>query len=148
MDTQKAQSFRKHASLDPAYHGVIAVGLLFELVLAVVLLVMHLRTDFLLYLWILAASLVMTVVALKLRLYPLKVQDRVIRLEERLRMAMILPESLCTRIHELTEDQLVGLRFASDQELPTLVAMTLEKHLNRKQIKERIESWRPDYFRI
>ncbi len=148
MSTPKPQSFRKHASFDPAFHGVLAAGLLFELVLAVVLLVMHWHTDLLLYLWILVASLVIVVVAIRLRSYPLKVQDRIIRLEERLRLAMILPEPLRARIPELSEDQLIGLRFASDQELPKLVAMTLDQHLNRKQIKERIESWRPDYFRI
>jgi hypothetical protein len=91
---------------------------------------------------------VLVVALFKARLYPLKIQDRIIRLEERLRLDALLSDDLRKRIPELTEDQLIGLRFAPDEEIPELVQLTLEKNLDRKQIKERIQNWRPDHYRI
>ena len=84
----------------------------------------------------------------KTRVYALKVQDRVIRLEERLRLAALLPAALQPRIGDLSVDQLIGLRFASDAELPGLVEKTLGGNLNRKQIKELIKNWKPDTWRV
>jgi hypothetical protein len=85
---------------------------------------------------------------LKLRLYPLKVQDRVIRLEERLRLQALAPAEWHAQIYRLSEDQLIALRFAADDEVVQLAKDALEHNLNRKQIKERIGSWRPDNWRI
>jgi hypothetical protein len=89
-----------------------------------------------------------TVVALKTRTYSLRMQDRVIRLEERLRLATILAEPLRSRIPELTETQLIGLRFASDAELSGLCERVLNENLSRTDIKKAIENWRPDYWRV
>jgi len=78
----------------------------------------------------------------------LKVQDRVIRLEERLRFERALPAELHPRIGEFTIDQLVALRFASNAELPELARRVLEEKLvNRKEIKKLIKTWRPDFVR-
>jgi hypothetical protein len=88
------------------------------------------------------------VLVVKVRLYSLKVQDRVIRLEERLRLTQLLPEPLRSRIPELTESQLCGLRFASDAEVPKLVERALNEKLSRTDIKKSIKTWRPDYWRV
>ena len=78
----------------------------------------------------------------------LKVQDRLIRLEERLRFERVLPADLHARIGEFTIDQLVALRFASNAELPDLARMVLEeKIVERKAIKKLIKTWRPDFAR-
>lgn len=83
-----------------------------------------------------------------IRAFPLKVQDRLIRLEERLRLATLLPEELKGRINELRPRQLVALRFASDEEIPELVRLVLDEGLKgSKEIKQKIKTWRPDHFR-
>jgi len=100
-------------------------------------------------------SLVWVVVSIALlaslfcaRLFALAVQDRIIRLEERLRFGKLLPDDLKPRIEEFTVDQIVALRFASDAELPTLARRVLNEKLHdRKQIKQMVQSWRADYCR-
>jgi hypothetical protein len=82
------------------------------------------------------------------RVFALKVQDRVIRLEERLRMERLLPADLQARIEEFSVPQLVGLRFASDAELPELARKVLdEKVKEAKAIKRMVKSWRGDFLR-
>jgi hypothetical protein len=78
----------------------------------------------------------------------LKVQDRVIRLEERLRFERMLPTDMHSRIGEFTTDQLVALRFASNAELPELARKVLDENVKgRKEIKRMIKTWRPDFLR-
>lgn len=85
---------------------------------------------------------------LTVRLMALNVQDRVIRLEERLRYERLLPADLKPRAAELTVNQFVSLRFASDAELPALARKVLDEKLdNRKAIKQLIKNWKPDYLR-
>jgi len=82
------------------------------------------------------------------RLMALRVQDRVIRLEERLRYERVLPADLKARIGEFTVSQLVSLRFASDAELPALACKVLDDKINeRKAIKQMVKTWKPDYLR-
>jgi hypothetical protein len=88
------------------------------------------------------------IAVLKIRLYATKLQDRIIRLEERVRLASLVQEPLRSRIGELTEAQLVGLRFASDAEAPALVERALNEKLSRDDIKKAVKNWRADNFRV
>ena len=82
------------------------------------------------------------------RLFALAVQNRLIRLEERLRYERVLKEELRWRADELTPSQFISLRFASDEELPGLMQKVLDQKLtDRKAIKQLIKNWRPDYLR-
>jgi hypothetical protein len=95
---------------------------------------------------LLAVALIL--LALSARQMALRVQDRVIRVEERLRMRALLPADLQPRIEEFTVSQLVGLRFASDEELPALAREVLDKHIeDRAAIKQKVTRWRADHLR-
>jgi Family of unknown function (DUF6526) len=94
-------------------------------------------------------SIALLVLAFLARIFALGVQDRVIRLEERLRYERLLPDDLKPRIEEFTIDQLVALRFACDAELPVLARKVLDAKINeRKAIKQMVQNWRPDYERV
>jgi hypothetical protein len=140
------QKFENHAKFVPAFHffaGPVflinfgwsvyrlkTLGISFEGIFGVIL----------------AAAFV--VLAFQARLFALGVQDRVIRLEERLRYERVLPADLQARCGELTIAQIVSLRFASDAELPALARKVLdEKVTERKAIKQLIKNWKPDYLR-
>ncbi len=145
MSDNKAQTFANHARLDPPFHFFLLPVAALNLVLAAVYLYRHpgLQGGFgLLFAVALIAG------ALKIRLYALRVQDRLIRLEERLRMQGILPAELQPRVVELSESQFVALRFASDGELAGLMKRALDEKLSNKQIKQAIVVWRPDTFRV
>ncbi len=146
------QSFEHHSRLDPAFHFFLVPVFSIGLVMSLVHFIYHFRENdardnFHAFLIVLLAFSVLALV-FKVRLYSLKVQDRIIRLEERIRLGQILQEPLRSRIPELTVDQLVGLRFASDAEVPNLVQRTLTENLSRKEIKKSIQNWRPDHFRV
>ena len=152
MAEKMPQAFANHARLDPFFHffalPIFGLGLIFALLHFFA----HItegdwRDHFHAFLIILLAAALLTVV-LKNRLYSNKLQDRIIRLEERLRLTQLLSEPLRSRIPELTEDQLCGLRFASDAEVAQLSERALNEKLSRKQIKQAIQNWRPDYWRV
>lgn len=145
MKESPPQNLKNHGRLDPPFHIVTFFALVANLVVAIVYVVHHLSFY---SAWLVFLSIVVFVPYFKLRLYPLRVQDRVIRLEERLRLQALAPSEWHTQIYRLTEDQLIGLRFASDDEVVELAKQALEHNLNRKQIKERIKDWRADYWRV
>jgi hypothetical protein len=145
MPESSPQSFANHAKFDPAFHFVLVPLLLAGLIVTGFLLY---REWNLLAAWILITQLALTIAGFKARLFALKVQDRVIRLEERLRLERILSESLRSRIGELSVDQLIGLRFASDAEVGGLVEKALANKWGRKEIKKAVQNWRPDYERV
>ena len=141
---QQTQRFENHTRLVPAYHyftfGLIAVNLVWRLYRVAVAFSM----DTLMGLFV-AIGLVM--VFFFARVFALAVQDRVIRLEMRLRVGQLAPD-LAARFDEFTVNQLCSLRFASDAELPDLARRVLTDKLDdRKAIKKLIRNWRPDLLR-
>jgi hypothetical protein len=139
------QDAKHHARFDPPYHFFLTIVSIASIVIAIVYCVHHFNFH---AVWLVVISLAAFVLLFRLRQYPLKVQDRVIRLEERLRLQALAPSEWHAQIYRLTEDQLIALRFAADDEVVELAKQALEHNLNRKQIKERIKSWRPDNWRV
>jgi hypothetical protein len=148
MSKSSPQNLKNHGRIDPLFHIVLLLVLLANLVFAIFHLVHHWHETRISSAWYLVLSLVVFIPFAKMRSYALRVQDRIIRLEERLRLQALAPAEWHSQIYRLSEDQLIGLRFAADDEVVELAKQALEHHLNRKQIKERIENWRPDYFRV
>jgi hypothetical protein len=143
--SQPIQNYKNHAKFDPSFHFFLAP---LTLILFVWSLVFHFRVKTLESFFVMAALFLLLVAIFKMRIYSLKVQDRVIRLEERLRLQALADTSLRARISELTVGQLVALRFACDAEVTGLAAKALDENLAPKQIKQLIQNWRADFFRV
>jgi uncharacterized protein DUF6526 len=145
MPEKMPQTLTNHTRLDPPFHMFVIPVAGISLLVAIWYLI---QNPGFYSAWLVVVAVAAIVLALKVRLYALKAQDRVIRLEERLRLASLLPQSLCSRMGELSESQLIALRFASDSELPGLADKTLSGKLSGAEIKKAIVTWRPDYWRI
>jgi hypothetical protein len=146
MAEQTVQNFGNHTRFHPPFHYLLGPGSGVLLILSIVNVVRNYQR---LDAWILALMGILFFVAtLLLRLYPLKVQDRVIRLEERMRLQALASAEQAARIGELTESQLIALRFASDSELPALAWKAVAAKMPSKDIKKAIVTWRADIFRV
>ena len=145
MEKIRPQSYASHRRFDPLYHGFAAPVLaLVYPVWAIVHLWRHPTPQSLV--WLLFA-LAIAVLAWRARSFPLAVQDRLIVLEERMRLERLLSPEARAAAAELTDDQLIGLRFAPDDELGALAAAACSEKLSRAEIKKRVKNWRPDYRR-
>ena len=145
MTQQSPQNVGNHSRYVPLYHIVLFAIILLSLGMAVKRMISHLSADTLLE-FLLTVALVLT--AYFARSFPLTVQNRVIRLEMRLRLQTLAPE-LATRFDEFTPAQLTALRFAGDTELPALAQQVIEgKLIKGVDIKKQIRSWKPDHLRV
>jgi Family of unknown function (DUF6526) len=146
------QNFKNHGRIDPPFHyiavPILLLNLLLVLGITIHLAIAHRMHEMILHIWLTVLAFALVVVATNSRIKDLRVQDRVIRLEERLRYAALLPPANLAATASLTVPQIVALRFASDAELPALVALTLAENLTPKQIKASIVTWRPDTHRV
>jgi hypothetical protein len=146
MAENLSQTYANHVRFHPPFHFFLVPGTLVLLILSIVNVVRHYHQ---LDSWILLLiGILFPVAGVLIRNNPLRVQDRLIRLEERLRLQAVLSAELSSRIGELTESQLIALRFASDEELPVLVARVLAAKTPRRDIKKAIVTWRADTFRV
>jgi hypothetical protein len=139
------QNYRNHARLLPAFHFFALPVLLVNVFVQLWTLW---GTPTIGSLWTVVVAAALFAVALLSRVQALKVQDRVIRLEMRLRLRALLSGELLGRIEELTPAQLAALRFAGDAEMPELVRNALAGTLKTpKDIKERVRDWQGDFLR-
>ncbi|MBZ5678688.1 MAG: DUF6526 family protein [Acidobacteriia bacterium] len=145
MAEKPPQTLANHTRWDPLFHFFVMPVFALSTIAAIVMFLWHPGLHSAGRFVLVAAG---TVAIFKIRLYALRVQDRVIRLEERLRLATLLSEPLRSRIPELTEAQLIAIRFASDAEVPACVERALSGKLSRADIKKSIQNWRPDYWRV
>jgi uncharacterized protein DUF6526 len=142
---EQTQSYKNHTRFLPPFHFFIMPVMLVNFLNAG----RHVFQQATLHnLWELVFALGLVALALFSRVQALTVQDRIIRLEERLRLRQLLPAELHPHIDTLTHRQLVALRFASDQELADLVRDVVGGQLaTPKDIKQRVRNWRPDFLR-
>ena len=140
------QSFSSHAMMVPGYHYIGTALLL----IPTIYFGYAAATSFsVANLMIALFAVGVNIIGLYARLFPLGVQDRVIRLEERMRMERLFTDDLKRRINDVSTDHLIGLRFASDEELADLTRRVLDGELaDRKSVKQAIKTWRADYQRI
>ncbi|MGO9640702.1 MAG: DUF6526 family protein [Candidatus Acidiferrales bacterium] len=145
MEKVKPQSFANHGRLVPAFHFFVLPVFLLNFFYSLY----ELKKGFSFHsIENVLVAIALLMLALLARIFALSVQDRVIRLEMQLRMAELLPTELQARIVEFTPEQLIGLRFASDDELPELAQRVLAEQIaDRKAIKQLVKKWRPDYMR-
>ncbi|PYU25703.1 MAG: hypothetical protein DMG32_11640 [Acidobacteria bacterium] len=145
MAQEKTQTFENHNRVVPAYHMFVFGVFLINFVWRLVQLKDGITFASIMNVLLGAAFVVLFFYA---RTFPLTVQDRVIRLEMRLRLERLLPQDLRSRIPDFTIPQLISLRFAGDEELPALARQVLDERLNdRKSIKRRIKNWQADFLR-
>ena len=139
------QSYKNHTKWDPPVHFFVMPVIVATLIFSVV----H-AWDYPngITLWLVLLSVALCVWVVKTRTYALRVQNRLIRLEERLRMEKLLPVELMLRFDDLTMGQIIGLRFASDGELTDLTRRALDERLTPQQVKAAIKNWRPDHYRV
>ena len=145
-DASAAQDFKSHRRFDPLWHFVGALIVVGGVVAAVVHAVRHPDGY---WNWTFAVyTLGIALCVFRARAQTLIVQNRVIRLEQRLRLKEVLPPALAARINELSVSQLVGLRFASDAEVAGLVERCLSGQLaGTEAVKKEVKNWQADWVR-
>jgi len=140
------QTYKTHRRYVPLYHFFVEPVLLLNVVVEVARLMKY-HTIY--KVWGVLVAIALAVFVFSARRMSLRAQDRGIRIEERARLVALLPADLHGRVNDLTMSQLVGLRFASNEELPDLARRCLDGELTKAdQIKKEIKSWRPDPHRV
>lgn len=146
MAETRPQSYATHRMFVPGFHflafGLLVLYLAWTIWQAIVAFSLEAVFDLLL-------AVVLLLLFYYTRMFALRAQDRIIRLEVRLRLAGLLPADLAARIPELSTGQLIALRFASDEELPELTRRCLDGELRRREdVKRQIRTWVPDHQRL
>ena len=140
------QTYATHRQYIPLFHFVVFPILGLNVLAQIYTLIRH---PSFWGVWNILVAFALVAFAWTVRTMATRAQDRIIRLEETLRMQRLLPRDLQSRIGELTPGQLIGLRFCSDEELPELTRAVLNGEVSgREDIKKRVKNWRPDTLRV
>ena len=144
------QTLATHRKLVPGFHfvtlGILVINIIWSLVRVVFPIPFVPVQDRLLNV---AVAVALALLGWYVRNFPLRAQDRIIRLEERLRLERLLPPDLRGRIGELSTGQLIALRFASDAEVPELTRVVLDQGIKgQNDIKKKVRDWRADHLRM
>lgn len=139
------QNYKNHTRWVPAYHFVISLGTLALLIGAIINLINSTEENLYSASLIVFVAVLLLMIFFYLRSFPLKAQDRAIRAEEKLRYFILTGKSLSDN---LTTRQIIGLRFASDEEFITLAAKAEKENLSEKDIKLQIKNWKADTYRV
>jgi len=142
------QTYKNHGRMDPVFHYVLVPILLVNLIVTILYVTKHYAAHRHMGPWMIVVSVTLLLLAGVTRGYALKAQDRVIRLEERMRIASLVSPAELVEVDSLNMRQYVALRFASNPELPELARRAIREKLTAKQIKEAIVAWRADNDRI
>ncbi len=139
------QTYKSHRRFIPVFHFFVVPVLVLNVIVELLRLNKY-RTPY--HVWVVLVALALAVFVFVARYMAARVQDRVIRLEERARLGALLPPDIRDRVNDLTPNQLVGLRFASDEEVADLARRCLAGELTKgEQVKKQVKNWRPDYLR-
>jgi hypothetical protein len=146
MMSDQTQTFSTHRRFIPAFHFFALPVLLINMF---VVAMQFWKDPRLINAWAVLVAIALAIGISWSRFMPLRAQDRIIRLEERTRLERLLPADLRGRIGELTERQLIAIRFAPDNEVPDITRRALSGELKSPgEIKRAIKDWRGDYFRV
>jgi hypothetical protein len=141
------QTYKTHVRMDPLYHYVLTVLLLATLVVSIINMVRSLNAEenVMQAVLLLLMTVAIVIIAILVRLYPLKSQDRAIRAEENLRHFVLTGKLLDSN---LSNGQIIALRFADEQEYPTLCERAVKENLKPNEIKQAIVNWKADNNRV
>ena len=141
----KNQQYNNHQRYVPAYHFIALLGSLILMIGSIVNLVKSSHEGLYSASLITFASIILMLTTFYARVFSLRSQDRTIRAEENFRYFLLTKEPLP---NELTMRQIIGLRFASDEEFPALVDKAIKEKMTEKDIKKAVKTWRADYYRV
>jgi len=140
------QTYANHLRFHPLFHFIAIPIFTINIFVTLYFLI---RYPSVLHAWIFILSIALLASCFLARYYGLRNQDRIIRLEERVRLSSCLPDDLRARIGELSTGDLIGLRFCSDAEVVDAVRAVLAgEYKGRAEIKKRVKDWRPDTHRL
>ncbi len=144
----KQQSYKNHIQFYPLHHFIF-YPVIFILTVASAVCIFKYPFQQLLFIFITALFILLIWLSLMLRQhYALGNQNRIIRLEMRLRYYQLTQQRFDALEQQLSFGQIAALRFASDEELPEMIQRAVNEHLPAKDIKQAIKNWTPDYMRV